>query len=320
MQQQKRAASSFLFRTLGVLLAVSLLIVVWIGTHALADDARPALGQRHAAKSAKGPVLYYVLEPAAQVTASAETVALVASLGRPASDFNELRTALSAAGYRSIAIESRGVIDWRGGGFSRYGLQDLAGDIDAVLTDAGVARAHLIGHAFGNRVMRSFATLYPQKTAGLVLLAAGDKTDNMPPDVKEALTRSTLSFLPWSMREDSVRFAFFAAGNTIPDYWKTGWSAWGALGQARAAKAVDRQDFHAGGRGPMLVLQAQEDVIAPSKDAGEVLKAQYGERVTLVPIAHAGHALLPEQGARIAEATLAFLKAHPIEQLSAAAR
>ena len=317
--QQKRAAS-FLFRALGLLLVAFLLIIVWVGTHALADDARPALGQRHAAKSAKGPVLYYVLEPA-QATAGTETVALVASLGRPASDFNELRTALAAAGYRSVAIESRGIIDWRGGGFSRYGLQDLAADVDAVLSDARVERAHLIGHAFGNRVMRTFATLYPQKTAGLMLLAAGDKTDNMPPEVKNALRRSTLSFLPWHAREDSVRFAFFAAGNEIPDYWKRGWSAWGAMGQARAAEAVDSsRAFHAGGQGPMLVLQAQEDVIAPSKDAGEVLKAQYGERVTLVPIAHAGHALLPEQGARIADATLAFLKAHPIGPISAAAR
>ena len=78
-------AASFLFRALGILLAVFLLIVVWMGTHTLADDARLALGQRHAAKAEKGPVLYYVLEPA-QVSANTETVALVASLGRPAED------------------------------------------------------------------------------------------------------------------------------------------------------------------------------------------------------------------------------------------
>ncbi len=295
-----------------VLLGLLLLVIAWLATHALGDDARPALGQLHTV-SGVVPLQYYVQEPA-QATAQTETVVLVASLGRPASDFNELRSALAQAGYRTVAVESRGVTTWAGGGLARYTLQDLAGDIRTALADAGVppqARVHVVGHAFGNRVARTFATLYPQQTAGLVLVAAGDKTDTMPPEVRRNLLVSTLSVLPWWARAHSVETVFFASGNAVPAYWQRGWSFWGALAQSRAAQAVDKGEFHAGGTGPMLVLQAQDDVIAPPQDAGEVLKASYGARVTLVAIPQAGHAQLPEQPARIAEAVLAFLQAHP---------
>ncbi|MBU6259731.1 MAG: alpha/beta hydrolase [Burkholderiales bacterium] len=297
---------------LALILLASAAALLWIASHALADDARPAVGERHTVPG-QPPVTYYLLDPPAP-TARTETVVLVASLGRPVSDFNALRRALAQAGYRSIAVESRGIRTWAGGGFSNYRLSDLAGDIHAAIADAGLpttARVHLIGHAFGNRVARTFATLYPQQTAALVLIAAGDKTDAMPADVARSLRLSTLGFLPWALRGGAVSRVFFAAGHAVPDAWRHGWSSWGAIGQVRAARAAHNQDFDAGGVGPMLVLQGEEDVVAPPRDAGELLKANYGARVTLVPVPQAGHALLPEQGDLIARAVVTFLRAHP---------
>lgn len=294
------------------ILGLSIIGMVWVLAHALADDARPALGVRHTV-SGVNPITYYTQEPQRK-SEPAETVVLVASLGRAVSDFNELRTALSQAGYRTIAVESRGITDWSGGGFASYGLSDLASDVHRAMADAGIPegeRVHLIGHAFGNRVARTFATLYPRQTAGLVLVAAGEKTDNMPPDVARSLRLSTLGFIPWSVRGGAVSKVFFATGNETPEYWQRGWSSWGAIGQVRAAKASSNQNFSAGGEGPMLVLQAQDDVIAPPKDAGELLKATYGARVTLVSVPHAGHALLPEQPDLIAQSIIAFFHAHP---------
>ncbi len=116
------------------------------------------------------------------------------------------------------------------------------------------------------------------------LMRAGppDKTDNLPPDVARPLRLSTLGFIPWSVRGGAVGHIFFSSGNPVPDYWARGWSAWGAIGQVRAAMAPGNQDFLAGGVGPMLVLQAADDLIAPPRDAGERLKAAYGERVSVV--------------------------------------
>ncbi|MDE2368943.1 MAG: alpha/beta hydrolase [Burkholderiales bacterium] len=299
-------------QVLALILLLLALAAIWIASHALADDARAAVGVRHSL-AGNPAITYYDQEPASKSTAT-ETVVLVASLGRPVSDFNELRRALAQAGYRSIAVESRGIMSWSGGGFAHYSLRDLAGDVHAAIADAAIPdtqRVHLIGHAFGNRVARTFATLYPKQTAGLVLIAAGDKTDNMPADVARSLRLSTLGFIPWAIRGSAVSKVFFAAGDAVPDHWQRGWSTWGAIGQVRAAKASDNASFNAGGVGPMLVLQAEDDVVAPPKDAGELLKATYGARVTLVPVPHAGHALLPEQGDLIAQAVLSFIHAHP---------
>jgi pimeloyl-ACP methyl ester carboxylesterase len=302
-------------KTLLALVGLLLLALLWIAAHALADDARPAVGQ--ARSVARTPAItYYVQVPQGpQVGAGkAEAVVMVASLGRSVSDFNELATALNRQGYRTLAVESRGIVSWSGGGFSAYRLSDLAGDVRAVLADAGIGpdeRVHLIGHAYGNRVARTFATLYPAQTAGLVLVAAGDKTDNMPPEVARPLRLSTLGFIPWSVRGGAVGRIFFASGNPVPDYWARGWGAWGAIGQVRAATAPGNQDFLAGGSGPMLVLQAADDLITPPRDAGERLKAAYGDRVTLVSVPKAGHALLPEAPDLIAREVIGFLQSHP---------
>ncbi|MDC8784522.1 alpha/beta fold hydrolase [Roseateles koreensis] len=312
MTKTTSAPSHYVRNSLYGVLCILVLGVAWILTHALADDARPALGTVHTAAGTP-TVTYYLLEPKSNAEKT-ETVVLLASLGRPVSDFNELATSLVDAGYRTIAVESRGIMTWSGGGLSRYELGGLAGDIRLAVSDAGVApneRIHLIGHAFGNRVVRTFATLYPKQTAGLVLVAAGDKTDTMPADVARSLRLSTLGFVPWSVRGASVSKVFFAAGAEAPEYWKRGWSSWGAIGQVRAAKSDSNGNFNAGGSGPMLVLQAQDDLIAPPKDAGELLKANYGARVTLVPVSHAGHALLPEQPGVISSAVVAFLREHP---------
>ena len=295
-------------------MAVGILIlgIIWVLIHALADDARPALGVRSSV-SGTAQLTYYSLQPKPAV-GKVETVVLVASLGRPVSDFNELVTALVQAGYRTIAVESRGIMTWSGGGLARYPLSDLAGDVRAVLADAGVApteRVHVIGHAFGNRVARTFATLYPQQTASLVLVAAGDDPQK-PPAIARGLRLSTMGFIPWSLRGDDVTKVFFSAGNEVPEYWQRGWSFWGALGQIRAATDARNANFSAGGTAPLLVLQAQDDVVAPSAKAGEALKASLGSRVELVMVPHAGHAFLPEQPEVIAHSIVAFLRAHAV--------
>lgn len=49
-----------------------------------------------------------------------------------------------------------------------YTMDLFARAIDAVLRDAGVARATLVGHSMGTPVVRQFYRLFPEKTAALV--------------------------------------------------------------------------------------------------------------------------------------------------------
>jgi pimeloyl-ACP methyl ester carboxylesterase len=57
----------------------------------------------------------------------------------------------------------------------------------------------------------------------------------------------------------------------------------------------------------MLVVQGAEDVVAVPDNAKR-LAAEFPERVTLVEIRHAGHALLPEQPEQVEKAILAYLR------------
>src|SRR5215468_3618351 len=51
-----------------------------------------------------------------------------------------------------------------------YSMDLFARAIDAVLTDAGVERATLIGHSMGTPVIRQFYRKYPNKTLALVIV------------------------------------------------------------------------------------------------------------------------------------------------------
>ena len=57
----------------------------------------------------------------------------------------------------------------------------------------------------------------------------------------------------------------------------------------------------------MLVIYGAEDMIAVPANA-KGLAAEFPDRVTLVEITNAGHAMLPEQPEQVAKAVLAYLR------------
>jgi pimeloyl-ACP methyl ester carboxylesterase len=82
--------------------------------------------------------------------------------------------ALADAGFQVI------VPDLRGYGRSdkpepvaSYGLVTLVGDVMAVLTDAGVERAHVVGHDWGAALAWLCATLVPERVDHLAVLSVG---------------------------------------------------------------------------------------------------------------------------------------------------
>jgi pimeloyl-ACP methyl ester carboxylesterase len=72
-------------------------------------------------------------------------------------------------------------------------------------------------------------------------------------------------------------------------------------------RATPVDDWFACGTARILDLQAENDAVAPRKFAG-VLKAALGDRVTVVVIPNAGHALVPEQPEAMANAIAAFAR------------
>ena len=237
-----------------------------------------------------------------------EWVTLVPSLGRGAADFTEefgstLTRDLVEAGYRVVLIEPRG-FGRSTGSFAAVSMEDLADDLKAVVDALGIAEVHVVGHAFGNRLARSFAAFHPDDVADVVLLAAGGDFELSAEQRRNLVVSTNPEGDPTESR-DAIGRAFFAEGND-PDIWLDGWSFELAMAQAGAVQTIDPAFFKRAGGKDILVVQPSEDAIAPPELAGRVLAEELGDQVTLVEVERAGHALLPEQPEAVTAALLEF--------------
>lgn len=270
-----------------------------------ATRCRPSVGQFKQIERSGVLVSYY---QSGNAEAQLGQVVLVPSLGRPASDFNELAVALNGAGYGALAVEPRGMKDSTGLNDSQVSLFDLADDLRSVI-EAEITQPStplfLIGHAFGNRVARAYATRYGG-VEGVILVAAGGKMA-VASKAGKALTYCFWVFMPTWWRLRNICYAFFA-GNEVPDHWIGGWNIRTSKVQIRAtANLASDQWWHAG-EAPLLVVQGMVDRIAPPEHTAQLLKEAFPGRVEVVEIARAGHAILPEQPEQVKIAVLDFLE------------
>jgi len=231
-------------------------------------------------------------------------VVMLPSLGRGSRDFDDLASRLAEAGYRVTLPEPRGI----GGGEGPLGdqsLHDFGDDVAEVIRQATAAPVGLVGHAYGNRIARTVAADHPELVDRLVLIAAGGIVP-IRPEILEAMRGCMTLTLPRAERLAHLQKAFFAPGND-PSVWLDGWWPEVAVAQTAAVRATKTEDWWEAGGKPIVVLQASDDAIAPRSNA-EDLKRRLGDRVQIVDIAGAGHAMLPEQPKAIARAVLAALK------------
>lgn len=238
-----------------------------------------------------------------RVEGAGPAVALLASLGRGAEDFVDLASRLADAGYCALALEPRGV----GGSASPLKgvtMADLADDVAAVIRELADGHATVIGHAFGNRVARMVATRHPEVVEGVVLLACGGL---VPPstEVTTAMTAVFDTSLDRHAHLEAVASAFFAPGND-PSAWDGGWHGATAVAQTRATMRTSIEEWWMAGKADVLVVQPADDVVAIPENAEKVVE-MLGERASMVTVADAGHALLPEQPEAVATEVLAWL-------------
>ncbi len=176
-------------------------------------------------------------------------------------------------------------------------LADLAGDVVAVLRHLDAGPAVVLGHAFGNRVMRMTATLWPDLVCGIVLFAAGPmfpSTDLFHQAMAEARDDS----LPMEERLAAFGRAYFEDGGDPSLWWR---SPSRAAARIKDADAGPLSVWWAGGSAPMLVVQGELDQSAPPAN-GEALHAADPGRVELHTVAGAAHTIpidRPAQCARL---------------------
>ena len=82
--------------------------------------------------------------------------------------------ALAAAGFRVIVPDLRGYgTSDKPAAVDDYHVLSLAGDVVAVLDDAGVERAHVVGHDWGAALAWALAAFLPERVDHLVALSVG---------------------------------------------------------------------------------------------------------------------------------------------------
>jgi len=233
-------------------------------------------------------------------------IVLLPSLARDSEDYDAVARGLANAGYRVLRPQPRGIGRSRGP-MRNISLHDLAMDVAEVITRLGAGRAVLVGHAYGNWVARMTAVDHPQLVRGVVIAAAAAK--QYAPELTVAVTKAGDPALPDRERLEALRFAFFAPGNDAT-VWLTGWHPEVRDSQRAAVAAVKQDEWWSGGSAPLLDLQAAQDPFKPETKRSE-MKDEFGDRVTLVVIDNASHALIPEQPKAVVNALVAWVSLLP---------
>jgi pimeloyl-ACP methyl ester carboxylesterase len=238
-----------------------------------------------------------------------ETVILLPGLGRSSDSYEEFGPKLGERGFRVIALNPRGI---RGstGALTKLSLHDYARDVAQVIRKAGGTPAHVLGWALGNRIARCTANDYPDVVRSVILIAAGGK---VPGDAEagEALAALYRPGLSESDRRRFTSLALFAPGSDPSPYlslWSPAWSE-AREAQSAASQATALDDWWLGGVAPMLVIQGQQDRIAPVANS-RLLREGAGPRVELLEVENAGHAVLLEKPDVVLERVVAFLRSH----------
>jgi pimeloyl-ACP methyl ester carboxylesterase len=225
-------------------------------------------------------------------------VVLLPSLGRGAADFADLVAALTGAGFEAVAFDPPSQIA------GEPTLHDLANVVLARMDELGIQRAHLVGHAFGQRLARCVVADAPHRVDTLTMLAAGGLV-HMEPSIAASLMACFDTGLDDDTHLAHVQRVFFAPGND-PGVWRDGWMPTVASLQSGAVQRTPPGDWTGVAAQRVLVVQGLQDACAVPEN-GRRYAAMHPDRVTLTEVDGAGHALLPEQPEAVARAVISFL-------------
>lgn len=249
-----------------------------------------------------GAELYY------DTDGSGETVAFVGDAGYGAWQWGWQHAAV-AGPYESLVTDLRGVGRSAGAAVDGVDLDTLSSDLVAILADAGIGSAHVVGAGLGGMVALETA-LSTARVESLTLIgtaAGGDGLDLDPlwgdPDDADALDRSTAAGV-----SESFRDAHPDAIDRIAE-WRAAADASRPTFEAHAAAAAsfDVSDRIYEITRPALVFHGGHDGVWPP-DRGEAL-AEGLPRGEFREVDGAGHLVHVEASRRVNDEVLEFLAA-----------
>jgi pimeloyl-ACP methyl ester carboxylesterase len=235
---------------------------------------------------------------------SGTPVVLLPNAGCSSGYFDDLSHVLAARGFETIAINMRGVGESRGS-LDRITTHDLAADVAEVLKALDRGPAHLVGHAFGNRIARCLAADRPSLVRSVTLLAAGGLVAPSYP-IGTDFRKATEVKMNGS---DCVTVlgARWLSPTSDPKIL-AGVEVWPAVVLAHFAtsQGVPIKDWWGAGTAPLLVIQGLDDEAAPPGN-GYALREEFGDRVKVIDLPRAGHFMLLEHPEVVSRAVAEFL-------------
>jgi pimeloyl-ACP methyl ester carboxylesterase len=233
-------------------------------------------------------------------------VVLLANAGCSSGYFEDLARVLAAGGLQAISINMRGTGESRGS-LEGTTVHDLAADVAGVLEATDCGPAHLVGHAFGNRIARCLAVDRPSLVRSVTLLAAGGLIAPSTP-LGTSFRNATEVKMNGSdcVTVLGARWLSPASDPKILAHVE----CWPAVFLAHLAtgRGVPLEDWWGAGTAPLLVIQGLDDETAPPGN-GHALREQFGERVRVIDLPRAGHFLLLEQPEAVTRAVAEFVGA-----------
>jgi pimeloyl-ACP methyl ester carboxylesterase len=236
-------------------------------------------------------------------TPCVDALVLLPSSSRDSEDFDAISGRFAAAGLHVLRPQPRGM---RGstGPLEGLTLHDYARDVAEVIRQLVGHPAYVLGHAFGQCIARCLAANHPDLIRGVVLAAAAAKSPD--PALRELLAKCADPTLPTAVRLAALQTAFFAPGHD-PSVWLNNWHPLAAKSQRAAAAATSIEDWWAAGSAPVLDLQAEHDPWRPPATRGGIAGDLGPERVSVVVIPDASHALIAEQPEAVVRAVLDWI-------------
>jgi pimeloyl-ACP methyl ester carboxylesterase len=237
---------------------------------------------------------------------SGTPVVLLANAGCSTGYFDQLAGTLVTGGFQTISINMRGVGGSRGS-LDGATLHDLAADVAGVIKAIGCGPAHLVGHAFGNRIARCLAVDQPPLVRSVTLLAAGGLIAPPTGPIGTHFRNATQAKMNGSdcVTVLGARWLSPVSDPKILAHVE----CWPAvfITHLATSRNVPLEYWWTAGTAPLLVIQGLDDEAAPPGN-GHALREQVGERVrVVVDLPRAGHFLLLEQPEAVAGAVSEFL-------------
>lgn len=231
-------------------------------------------------------------------------IVLLPSLGRDSEEFDPLAAQIAAAGFRVLRPQPRG-FGRSAGPMENLTLHDYARDVATVIEHENAGPAIVAGHAFGHFVAKMTAVDYPKLVRAVVLIAAAQKKAD--PVVRGWLNIATDNSQPESRRIEYLQKVFFAPGHD-PRVWLKGFHPAVQRGEENARDTTSQKEYWSAGSAPLLDIQAEYDPFRPRSTSNELVQEFGAQRVTVVVIPNASHALPLEQPRAVSDAIVAYAR------------